>query len=73
MPRGATGADALVGPPLNGIGSRAYVGGVLSNTPAHMMLWLKNPQALEPLSAMPALHLTDRDARDIAAYLYALR
>ena len=70
---GVTGADALVGPPLNGIASRAYIGGVLSNSSDHMILWLRDPQAFEPLSAMPALGLTDDDARDIAAYLYTLR
>jgi cytochrome c len=70
---GATGADALVGPPLNGIASRAYVGGVVTNSSDHMIAWLKDPKAFEPLSAMPALGLTDQDARDIAAYLYTLR
>lgn len=70
---GATAPDALVGPPLNGIGSRAHVGGVLSNSPDHMIAWLKNPKAFEPLSAVPALGLTDEAARDIAACLFTLR
>jgi cytochrome c len=70
---GVTGADALVGPPLNGIGSRVYIGGVVTNSADHLIAWLKDPQAFEPLSAMPALGLTDQDARDITAYLLTLR
>lgn len=70
---GVTGADSLVGPPLNGIASRVYIGGVLLNDVDSMVAWLKDPQAFEPKSAMPALGLTDQDARDITAYLYTLR
>ena len=70
---GVTGADALVGPPLNGIASRHYLGGVLPNTPDLMIEWLQHPQRIEPLTAMPDLRVTERDARDIAAYLYTLR
>lgn len=70
---GVTGADALVGPPLNGIGSRHYLGGVVSNSPDGMIAWLQNPREFEPLTAMPVLGVTDQDARDIAAYLFTLR
>lgn len=70
---GITGANALVGPPLNGIASRRYLAGVLPNTTDDMIAWLRNPQAVDPLSAMPDLGVTERDARDIAAYLYTLR
>jgi cytochrome c len=70
---GVTGADALVGPPLHGMASRVYIGGILVNSSDNMIAWLKDPQAFEPRSAMPALGLTDQDARDITAYLYTLR
>jgi cytochrome c1 len=46
--------------------------GVLTNTPEHMIEWLRNPQWISPLSAMPDLGVTERDARDIAAYLSTL-
>jgi mono/diheme cytochrome c family protein len=69
---GVTGADSLVGPPLNGIASRKYLAGVLTNTPEHMIEWLRNPQWISPLSAMPDLGVTERDARDIAEYLSTL-
>lgn len=61
-----------VGPPLGSVASRRYLGGVLLNTPENMVRWLMNPQAIDPRSAMPDLHVTEKDARDIAAYLYSL-
>jgi cytochrome c2 len=69
---GVTGADQLVGPPLNGIASRHYLGGVLPNTPENMIRWIRHPQDVSPLSAMPDLGVTERDARDMLAYLYTL-
>lgn len=68
-----TGADGLVGPSLDRIGSRTYIGGVLHNTPANMIRWIQNPPEVDPLTAMPQLGVTESDARDIAAFLYTLR
>ena len=70
---GIRGAQALVGPPLSGIASRSYIAGVMSNTPAHMIEWLRNPPAVDSKTAMPNMNVTERDARDMAAYLYTLR
>ena len=70
---GIRGADALVGPPLKQIASRAYIGGVLNNTPDNMITWLQNPPGVDPKTAMPNLHVSESDARDIASYLYTLR
>lgn len=69
---GVVGASHHVGPPLAGIGRRTFIGGVLTNTPENMVRWLKNPQSVDPLSAMPPLGLSEQDARDITAYLYTL-
>lgn len=69
---GVTRARGLVGPPLTGFGSRVYVGGVLYNTPENVMSWVKDPPGISPKTAMPNLGVTDRDARDIAAFLYTL-
>lgn len=69
---GVTGADALAGPPLNGIGTRRYVGGILPNTPANLVRWIRHPQQISPDSAMPDLGVTERDALDMVAYLYTL-
>ena len=69
---GLVGANAPVGPPLEGIATRAFIAGVLPNTPENMVRWLRVPQTVNPRSAMPDLGLTERDAQDIAAYLYTL-
>jgi cytochrome c oxidase assembly factor CtaG/cytochrome c2 len=70
---GITGADALVGPPLDKMGRRIFVAGLLRNTPDNMMAWLRNPQSIVPGNAMPDMNLTEAQARDIAAYLYTLK
>ena len=69
---GVTGANNHVGPPLDGIAGRRYIGGIIANNPENMVRWLIDPQQFDPLSAMPALGVTARDARDIAAFLYTL-
>jgi len=70
---GVRGADGLVGPPLAGFASRVYIGGVLLNDPNNLVTWLMNPKAADPKTAMPAVGLTQEQARHIAAYLYTLR
>lgn len=70
---GVSGAQGLVGPPLEGVARRAYIGGVLGNSPENVIRWVQNPQAVDQKTAMPNLGVTDADARDIAAYLYTLR
>jgi cytochrome c2 len=67
---GIPGARGQVGPPLAGVGGRAYIAGVLTNTPDHMVQWIVNPPAVDSLTAMPNLGVTAGEARDIAAYLY---
>ena len=62
-----------VGPPLDQIATRGYIAGVLANTPDNMRRWLRDPLAVDPLTAMPNLHLSEQEAGDIAAYLYTLR
>jgi mono/diheme cytochrome c family protein len=69
---GIVGASRHVGPPLDGIGSRKYIAGIIINNPENMVAWLQDPQRFDPLSAMPDLGVTEKDARDIAAYLYTL-
>jgi cytochrome c2 len=69
---GIRGADALVGPPLTAWAERVYIAGVMTNTPNNLLLWLQNPQEVEPGTAMPNLGVTEEGARDIGAYLYTL-
>ena len=70
---GGSGADGLVGPPLDRIGSRTYLAGRLPNTPENMMRWIRDPRGIEPGTAMPQMGVTEQDGRDIAAYLYTLK
>ena len=70
---GVAGAAGLVGPPLGGIGSRAYVAGVLINTPENLTRWIRSPRAVDSLTAMPDLGVGEGEARDIAAWLYTRR
>src|SRR5690349_6975830 len=67
---GIPGADAMVGPPLNGVAQRTYLAGILPNTPENLVRWIENPPAVDPRTGMPNLHLNETDARDIASYLY---
>jgi cytochrome c len=69
---GVPQAAGKIGPPLSGIGARAYLAGRLENRPANLIRWIVNPRAVDPQTAMPALGVAPRDARDIAAFLYTL-
>ncbi|GAB1692891.1 c-type cytochrome [Krasilnikovia sp. M28-CT-15] len=69
---GVNGADGLVGPPLTRFGSRSYIAGELVNSGPNLQRWIQDPQAVEPGTAMPDLHVTPQDAQDIAAYLFTL-
>jgi cytochrome c len=70
---GVYGADALVGPSLDHIASRNYIGGVVENTPQNLVEWVHNPKAIDAKAAMPNVHVSQADARDIASFLYTLR
>jgi cytochrome c len=70
---GIEGADALVGPPLDRIASRTYIAGVLVNSPENLVRWIGDPLGVDPLTAMPNLHLSEEEARDIASFLATLR
>ena len=69
---GIDGAQGLVGPPLDHMGKRIFIAGLLRNTPANMVTWLLDPQEIVPGNAMPDMGLSEEQARDITAYLYTL-
>ncbi|MCD0505869.1 c-type cytochrome [Bordetella petrii] len=69
---GVVGANRHVGPPLEGMANQQYIAGLLPNTPANMVRWLRNPQDIDPASAMPDLGVSEQDARDMAAFLATL-
>jgi cytochrome c2 len=63
-------ASGMVGPPLDGMAVRAIIAGKLPNQPDNMVRWIRDPQQVTPGTAMPDLHVSGRDARDITAFLY---
>ncbi len=70
---GITSSSPHVGPPLAGLASRSLIAGKLANTPDNLVQWLRHPQAVKPLTAMPDMGVTEAHARDMAAYLATLR
>ena len=69
---GIKSANGGAGPPLIRWSERSYIAGRLPNTPANLVRWIRDPQAIEPGTAMPDLGASEGQARDIAAYLYTL-
>jgi cytochrome c len=66
-------ADATVGPPLTRIARRSYLAGRVQNTPENMIQWIRHPHSVDERTLMPEMNVSERDGRDIAAYLYTLR
>jgi cytochrome c2 len=70
---GIRGAKGVFGPPLNSLARRTYIGGNFPNTPDTLVHWVMSPQSMKPKTAMPALGLSEPQARDVAAYLDTLK
>ena len=68
---GIPGGDGKVGGPLKDIRQRVYVAGVVTNSPDNLVRWIVSPQTFSPRTAMPATGISEAEARDVAAYLYA--
>jgi cytochrome c oxidase subunit 2 len=67
----STGA---LGPDLTHFGSRTTLGaGMLPNTLENVTVWIKDPSLIKPGVKMPALGLTDKEARAVATYLTGLK
>jgi cytochrome c oxidase subunit 2 len=67
-------SNGVLGPDLTHFGRRGTLGaGLLPNTPENLAAWIHDPQRLKPGAKMPALGLTEAQARSVAAYLLALR
>jgi cytochrome c len=70
---GIDGANGMIGPSLAGIADRTVLAGQLPNRPDNMIRWIRDPQSALPGTAMPDLDVSEKDGRDIAAYLYTLQ
>ena len=65
--------EAYVAPPFDRMAARSYIAGRFPNIPIVMTEWIRHPQAMKPGTAMPDLGVSQRDARDMTAYLATLR
>lgn len=59
-----------VGPSLLGFADRGLIAGRLANRPDILAAYVRNAPSLVPGSAMPAMPVSEGEARDIAAFLY---
>jgi cytochrome c oxidase assembly factor CtaG len=70
---GIANAQGDVGPPLTHIARRVYIAGLLRNSPDNMAQWLMHPQQIIPGNAMPDMHISETDARNLTAFLMTLK
>lgn len=68
---GIPGADGQAAAPLTGLSKRVYIAGVLENRPDNLIAWIVSPQRFSQQTAMPQSGISEQEARDLAAYLYA--
>jgi len=66
---GLPGPSVDVGPPLRDLARQRYIAGYLPTSEENMVRWLRHPDLVKPGTAMPALHVTEADARDMAHWL----
>lgn len=66
---GVAGSDVYVGRPLDDVARRRFIAGKLPTTQANLARWIRDPQSVDPETAMPSMGVTERDAQDISAYL----
>jgi mono/diheme cytochrome c family protein len=62
-----------VGPSLGDFAQQTLIAGRLPNRAGVLAGYVRNAPAFAPGSGMPAMPLTDNEARDVAAYLYTQR
>lgn len=61
-----------LGPPLEDYADRTLIAGRLPNRPDLLAAFVRNAPALVPDTTMPAMPISERESRDVAAYLYSL-
>ncbi len=58
-----------LGPALGNFARQGLIAGQLPNQPGVLMQFIRNAPALMPGTAMPAMPMTDQEARNVTAYL----
>lgn len=61
-----------LGPSLKGFDDDGLIAGELPNTAENLAAFIRNAPAVKPGSTMPAMPVSEEEARDMAAYLYGL-
>ncbi len=61
-----------VGPALQGFAAGNLISGQLPNRPDVLAAYVRNAPEVLPGTTMPAMPISEREARDVAAYLYTL-
>jgi len=62
-----------LGPALDNFGHQGLIAGQLPNQPGVLMQFVRNAPSLVPGTAMPAIPMSDQEARDVTAYLLQLK
>lgn len=70
---GIPDAVGKVGPALDHYSRRSYVAGKFPNEPETLVRWIVDAPSMAPQTAMPAIAMTEQEAKDMAAYLYESR
>jgi cytochrome c oxidase subunit 2 len=69
-----TNAQGDVGPDLTHVAGRlTLAAATIPNRPGELLDWISDPQHVKPGAKMPALHFSDAQFRDLAAYVDGLR
>ncbi len=66
---GVPGSKVYVGRPLEGMAERKVLAGAVPSDQAGLVRWIRDPQSIDPNTAMPNMGVSERDALDISAYL----
>jgi mono/diheme cytochrome c family protein len=64
--------EGQVGPSLHGFAASNLISGRLPNRPDVLAAYVADAPAVLPGTTMPAMPISEREARDVAAYLYTL-
>jgi cytochrome c2 len=53
------------------LSKRGYLAGGLENNSDNLVAWIVSPRSFSPRTAMPETGISQEEAKDLAAYLYA--
>ncbi|MDQ1383979.1 MAG: cytochrome c oxidase subunit [Actinomycetota bacterium] len=69
-----TPAQGTVGPDLTDFGERTTIGArTVPNTPENLAKWIVDAQSLKPGALMPPMPMSDREVKNVIAYLEGLK